>query len=300
MSDNEYFGTLEPEDTLGSQQFNSVIEDDSFTVSVSEGVPGEPGATGPVGATGPMGAPGIQGFTGATGSQGNIGATGTTGATGPIGATGIQGLTGSTGPQGDVGLTGATGLGFESTVELLIQTTEEIVVDTFDPLQIRSAKYDVQLAHQTMYGASEVRLLVDEPNIFVTQYGLLGQDLGAISAFYSPLSASYSFPNINDSAISFWGENVVRIYTSNVGVVESLLALPTDTEITINGTQGLTLTSSFTEVQPGIYDVLVQQVEPLTQLINSISWIGTGLVQLRFTALYAGTMLKYNRTVISA
>jgi len=298
-----------------------IDEEDVFTAVITEsGTTGEPGATGPSGsdgATGPIGATGLTGATGNTGATGETGLTGATGeigvagTTGPIGATGLTGATGidgntgatgiegNIGATGPIGLTGATGIGFEATTELLIETTEEVIVDTIDPSLVRSAKYEIQLTHQNMHGSSEIKLLIDEPNVFLTQYGLLGQHLGSFSAYYSPVSASYSFPNINTNAVSYWDENLVRIYTTNIGVIDSLLFLPEGTQILINNTQTLTLLTTFTEVEAGIYDATVQEVEPLTELINSISWSGTGLVQLRFSSVYANTTLKYNKTVIN-
>jgi len=289
-------------------QYSAVIEDDAFTATFVSGGTGEPGATGPTGATGPEGATGLTGATGVNGINGINGATGPTGATGPEGATGptgvtgvsgIDGATGATGPTGATGLTGATGIGFEATNELLLTTTSEVVVDTIDPLYTRSAKYDVQLSHQTMHSASEIRILIDEPNVFLTQYGLLGQPLGEFMAYYSPVSSSYSYPNINNDAISYWDEVTLRIYTTNIGVIDSLLFLPEGTQVLINNTTTLTLTSVFVEVSEGIYEAQVLEVEPLTTLISTISWVGTGLVQLRVAASFADTLLKYNKAIIS-
>jgi len=302
---------------MTEEYYSAIIEEDSFSATFTDGGTGEPGATGPIGASGATGPQGEIGATGPIGSTGPTGPTGPTGATGIeglTGATGIEGPIGATGPQGEIGatgvdgiqgasgstgLTGATGLGFEATVSQLIETTEQVVVDTVDPLYVRSVKYDIQLSHQNMHSASEIRILIDEPNVFLTQYGLLGQPLGEFMAYYSPVSSTYSFPNINDDAISYWDENTVRIYTTNIGVIDSLLFLPAGIEITINNTTTLTLTSVFTEVSEGIYEAQVLEVEPLTTLISTISWVGTGLVQLRVSASFADTLLKYNKAVIN-
>jgi len=294
----------------------ATLEEDSFSATLESGTTGEPGATGPTGATGAtgiQGASGSTGLTGATGPQGIEGAsgsTGLTGATGPTGATGAEGqigatgetgATGATGAQGasgSTGLTGATGLGFQAVQQLLIETTDLVVIDTLDPEVVRSAKYDVQLSHQTQHSASEIRVLIDEPNVFLTQYGSLGQPLGTFSSFYSPVASSYSFPDINSSALSYWDDITLRVYTDNNSVGESLLFLPEGTEVTINGSTTLTTSSTFDEISEGVYQASVVEVQPLTELVNTISWVGTGLVEIRINATFANTVLKYNKSVI--
>lgn len=301
----------------------ATLEEDTFFATMDSGTTGEPGATGPIGATGPqgnigatgevgstgpVGATGIQGEVGSTGPIGPTGSTGATGvngasgATGLTGATGIQGLTGATGIQGasgSTGLTGATGAGFAATVDILVDTTSEVLIDTLDPITVRSAKYEVQLSHLNMHNASEIRVLVDEPNVFLTQYGLLGQHLGNFTSYYSPVSSTYSFPDINNTNISYWSAGTLRVYTSNTSVVNSLSYLPIGTEITLNGNETITTSSTFEEVSEGIYEASTTEQEILTELVNTISWVGTGLVEIRFAAVFANTSLKYNKTIIS-
>jgi hypothetical protein len=211
----------------------------------------------------------------------------------------LGGLTGATGPQGiqgasgSTGLTGATGIGFAAAVTIEVDTLEEILIDTLDPIEVRSSKYEILLSHENMHSSSEFRVLIDEPNVFLTQYGLLGPHLGSFAAYYSPLDSTYSFPDINSTLISFWDNNTVRIYTTNASVIDSLTTLPIGTIITINDSETLTTASAFTKVADGIFEAFSVELKDPMVLISTISWIGSGLVELRFTGVFTNTTLRY-------
>lgn len=300
---------------------------------------GERGATGPgggdAGATGIQGASGINGssgIAGATGEQGasGIGLTGATGATG-IGETGASGINGATGVQGasgigetgasgadstvpgatgeqgatGVGLTGATGVagasgaGVTPTITFTTSTTDQVIVETIDAALYRSVKYEMQVTSGTSYQASELRLLIDEPNIFLTEYGMIGDSLGMFSAYYSPLNSDYSSPDINNGGMSIWTSHALTIYTSNNNVIQGLLSITPGTTMTLNGSITVTTATAFVETDAGIYEVqTVENRSPLL-LISRIVWTGTGDIELRFTPDYAVNTLKYIKTTIA-
>ena len=270
------------------------------------GATGTAGATGVRGATGITGASGSTGLTGATGSNGTNGATGVIGASG-VGATGVAGASGisgasgyigSDGATGSTGLTGATGAGLVQTT-FTTSSTNTVVLETINSTLHRSAKYDMQLTSSSMYQVTELRLLVDLPNVYLTQYGAIGDPLGSFDAYYSPLSNDYSSPDINTVALSFWNGSNVRIYTTDDDVILGLLSAPIGTVFTLNsGATTFTSSALFTEVSAGIYGTTATVSQSPTLTISRIVWAGTGDIELRFTPAYAVTTLKYLRTVI--
>jgi hypothetical protein len=273
-------------------------------VAGASGATGVQGASG-VGATGVQGASGIgaSGISGASGSQGIQGASGVTGVQGAsgIGASGISGASGyvgSDGATGSTGLTGATGAGLVQTT-FTTSSTNTVVLETINSTLHRSAKYDMQLTSSTMYQVTELRLLVDLPNVYLTQYGAVGDPLGSFDAYYSPLSNDYSSPDINTVALSFWNGSNVRIYTTDDDVILALLSAPIGTVFTLNsGATTFTSSALFTEISAGIYGTTATVSQSPTLTISRIVWAGTGDIELRFTPAYAVTTLKYLRTVI--
>lgn len=283
------------------------------------------GATGPSGATGPQGASGISGASGSAGLLGATGATGTQGASGISGASGSNGVSGATGPQGiqgasgitgasgisgasgyvgsdgatgSTGLTGATGFGLGQTV-FTTSSTNKVVVETVDATLYRSAKYEMQVSTSTKYQALEFRLLIDDPNVFLVQYGSIGTSLGTFETFYSPLNNSFISPAINTGGLSYWNGTSVRVYTTDNAAIQALLSIPSGTVITLNsGATTLTTSGSFTEVSSGVYGVSSVETRSPTLLISRIQWTGSGQIELRFTPDYAVTTLKYLRTTI--
>ena len=272
----------------------------------SGGIDGATGATGAQGNIGLTGATGVQGdigLTGATGSQGNIGLTGATGTEGASGSTGIgltgatgAGLTGATGIQG---VEGASGVGVQPTTEFNTVSTDEVIIDSIDPSVYRSAKYDIQITYSTQYQSSELKLLNDPPNVFVTQYAVIGNDLGSFATYYSPLINNYSFPSINFSAISYWDTNTIRIYTINDAVIQALLTASIGNTFTFNSTETATLSTKFVEITAGIYEADSLETNASISLITNLSWTGSGNIELRFTPVHAITNLKYIKYAIA-
>jgi hypothetical protein len=266
----------------------------------ASGVQGEPGATGSQGATG-TGLTGATGISGATGSQGDIGATGVglTGATGISGATGPQGASGadSTIP-GATGVAGATGVGAAPITTFTTYSTDQVVVETIDGTLYRSVKYEMQLSTSDQFQATELRLLVDDPNVFLTQYGSIGDFLGAFSSFYTPLNNNYSSPNINVGGLSVWNGTGIRVYTGTNSVQLALLSIPVGTTLTLNGSVTAVLQTPFTQTSTGIYDAVSTITKSPTLAITNIAWTGSGNIELRFTPTNAVTTLKYIKTEI--
>jgi hypothetical protein len=290
------------------------------TVNVQVGNGGRGGGIGRPGATGAQGASGIgaTGYTGATGAQGasGIGATGYTGATGPQGgtgndgATGVQGASGSgaTGPQGGTGNDGATGVqgasgtGVQPSVAYTTANTNEVVFDTIDTTLYRSAKYEMQITSGSQYSATELRLLVDEPNVYLTEYGAIGEALGTFSSYYSPLSNDYSSPAINNGGMSVWSGTNLRFYTIDDTAILGLLSIPVGTTLTIydnlSNIFNVTLASAFVNTSSGIYDAETTASRSPTLLIAAVQWTGSGLIELRFKPINNTTTLKYLKTTI--
>jgi hypothetical protein len=240
---------------------------------------------------------GANGATGVTGASGVAGATGVS-VSGATGVAGASGYVGSDGATGSTGLTGATGAGLVQTT-FATSSTNTVVLETIDSTLYRSAKYDMQLSTSSMYQATELRLLIDLPNVYLTQYGAIGDPLGSFDAYYSPLSNDYSSPDINTVALSFWNGSNVRIYTTDDDVILGLLSAPIGTVFTLNsGATTFTSSALFTEVSAGIYGTTATTSQSPTLTISRIVWTGTGDIELRFTPAYAVTTLKYLRTVI--
>ena len=239
------------------------------------------------------GAVGVQGASGVTGSTGVTGASGVQGASGISGASGYVGSDGATGPQG------ATGFGLVETV-FTTSTTDKVVIEVVDPALYRSAKYEMQLSTSSQYQATELRLLIDLPNVYLTQYGTIGDVLGSFESYYSPLSNDYASPDINTGGVSYWNGTAVRVYTTDTDVILGLLSAPAGTVFTLNsGATTFTLEEVFTEVSTGVYGAVASTTRTPTLLINRIEWAGSGDIELRFTPIYAATTLKYLRTTIA-
>ena len=277
----------------------------------SDGATGPQGVDGSTGPQGPQGASGIQGINGASGYvgsdgatgpqgiQGASGATGIRGASGVNGATGPQGIQGASGASGSLGLTGATGFGLSETI-FTTSSTDKVVIETVDPTLYRSAKYEMQLSTSSKYQATELRLLIDLPNVYLTQYGTIGDALGVFESYYSPASNDYSSPNINTGGLSYWNGTSVRIYTTNTNVILGLLSAADGTVFTLNGgATSFTLSGTFSEVSTGVYGAVATTTRSPTLLISRIQWAGTGNIELRFTPDYSVTTLKYLRTTIA-
>lgn len=273
------------------------------------GAAGATGSTGPLGltgATGPEGQIGASGYVGSDGATGPQGASGIDGATGPQGASGIQGIdgaSGATGSQGSTGLTGATGPGIEAPVIITTSSTDEIVIDSFDITEYKSAKYEVQTVSGSSSSASELRILVDHPNVFLTEYGILGDSLGTFSSFYSPLVNSYSNGDLVDGAASYWNGFILRIYTTNHNLIQALLAIEPETniDVTLLGGETSTVTTlnTFSQVSPTAYQVTLHQSNTPSELVTAIEFAGSGLVELRFEPINAITTVTYIRTPIN-
>jgi hypothetical protein len=254
---------------------------------------GGAGATGAVGASGV----GTSGATGITGASGAAGATGV-GTSGATGITGASGIIGASGVQGATGEIGASGAGVAPTTIFTTSSTNEVVVETIDTTLYRSAKYEMQVTHSTVYQASELRLLVDGPNVYLTQYGSIGESLGVFSTYYSPLSNNYSSPAINTGGLSVWNGTNIRFYTTDNTVQQALLSATVGTVLTLNGSVSTTLSSKFAETSSGIYDAATTTNKSPSLLISNVTWTGSGEVELRFKPNYAVNTLKYIRTTI--
>jgi len=294
----------------------------------TQGVQGASGPQGNFGATGIRGASGSIGLTGATGvgTQGDTGATGATGvqgASGSIGLTGATGIQGIQGASGSIGLTGATGVGVQGasgvsgatgiqgasgiaslqTYTVNASTTNEVVIDTLDPMEVRSVKYEMQITHGTDFQATELRLLIDEPYAYVTEYGSIGTALGQFSAYYSPVTNNYSSPDINIGALSVWNSTNFRVYSNSDAVTMALLSIPVGTSITVtdnaSNSYTLTLATAFSLTSAGILDCTTVQTRSPTKIINNITWTGTGLTELRFKPFNTSTTIKFIPTTIA-
>jgi hypothetical protein len=266
------------------------------------GVAGASGAVGAIGASGVAGASGA-GINGASGANGLAGATGPQGANGVGGATGIRGATGAPGASGigATGIQGASGAaapGAEITTFVTASTNEDLI-DVIDVETYRSAKYEMQLTSGTDYSATELRLLHSNENVFLTEYGALGDALGNFNTYYSPLSNDYTSPQINNGGLSLWDETTIRVYTTNNAVQQALLSAVETLSIELNSTTDITLASKFVEVDAGIYEAETVESTGSLVLISRMVWTGTGFVELRFTPVNAVTTLKYTKALIS-
>jgi hypothetical protein len=266
------------------------------------GVTGASGAAGAIGASGVAGASGA-GINGASGVNGLDGATGPQGTNGVGGATGIRGATGTPGATGigATGIQGASGAaapGAEITTFVTSSTNEDLI-DVIDVETYRSAKYEMQLTSGTDYSATELRLLHSNENVFLTEYGALGNALGNFNTYYSPLSNDYTSPQINNGGLSLWDETTIRVYTTNNAVQQALLSAVETLSIELNSTTDITLASKFVEVDAGIYEAETVESTGSLVLISRMVWTGTGFVELRFTPVNAVTTLKYTKALIS-
>lgn len=263
------------------------------------GIQGASGSTGPQGVQGASGISGASGYVGSDGATGPQGIQGASGVTGASGISGASGYIGSDGASGATGYTGATGFGLVETV-FTTSTTDKVVIETIDPTLYRSAKYEMQISTSSLYQATELRLLIDLPNVYLTQYGTIGDVLGSFESYYSPLSNDYTSPDINTGGVSYWNGTDVRVYTTDTDVILGLLAATAGTVFTLNsGATTFTLEEVFTEVSAGVYGAVASTTRTPTLLINRIEWAGSGDIELRFTPIYASTTLKYLRTTIA-
>ena len=243
---------------------------------------------------------GIQGLSGTGGGTGDgaTGATGPAGASGAQGASGISGASGYVGSDGATGPQGATGVGLVQSV-FTTSSTNQVVVEDIDASKYRSAKYEMQLSTSSMFQATELRLLIDLPNVYLAQYGSIGESLGTFDTYYSPLSNDYSSPDINTGGVSYWNGNNVRIYTTNNDVILGLQSAPVGTMFTVNGgAYTFTISTFFSEISTGVYGAVTNTSHSPSLLISRIQWAGSGNIELRFTPDYAVTTLKYLRSAI--
>lgn len=233
-------------------------------------------------------------FSGATGYTGATGA----GVTGATGSAGVNGATGSAGVNGATGVVGASGAGPATTI-FTTSSTAEVVVETIDVSIYRSVKYEMQATSGSDYAVSELRLLIDTPNVFLTEYAGLGNPLGSFASFYSPASNNYSSPDINNGGLSFWTNTDLTIYTTNANVIEALLSAPAGTVISLNSAAlSATLATVFVEVNAGIYTATTTTSRSPTALVTNIAWTGSGNIELRFTPVNSVTTLKYKKVNI--
>ena len=274
--------------------------------STTNGATGVAGASGVSGASGISGATGIAGASGSgntgasgvAGASGIAGATGSAGTNGATGSAGVNGATGSAGTNGATGVVGASGAG-PATIIFTTSSTAEVVIETIDVSIYRSVKYEMQVTSGSDYAVSELRLLIDTPNVFLTEYAGLGSPLGSFASFYSPASNNYSSPNINNGGLSFWNNTDLTIYTTNANVIEALLSAPTGTVISLNSAAlSATLASAFVEVNAGIYTAATTTSRSPNTLVTNIAWTGSGNIELRFTPVNSVTILKYKKVSI--
>jgi hypothetical protein len=274
--------------------------------STTNGATGIAGASGVSGASGISGATGIAGASGSgnagasgiTGASGISGATGSAGVNGATGSAGVNGATGTAGTNGATGIAGATGAGPGTTI-FTTSSTAEVVVETINVSIYRSVKYEMQATSGSNYAVSELRLLIDTPNVFLTEYAGLGNPLGSFASFYSPASNNYSSPVINNGGLSFWNNTGLTIYTTNANVIEALLSAPAGTVISLNSAAlSATLASAFVEVNAGIYTAATTTSRSPNTLITNIAWTGSGNIELRFTPVNSITTLKYKKVSI--
>lgn len=269
----------------------------------ASGIQGEIGASGAIGATGA----GLTGATGSSGPQGPAGASGVGGASGYVGtdgATGIRGASGSTGltgATGGIGPVGASGAGVISeTVFITDGTTDEQLLDVIDTATVRSVKYEMQVSRGSDVQVSELRLLHDDADVFLNEYGILGTDLGSFATYFSPLTNNYSSPNINTGGTSYWNGSTLRVYTTSNTVIQALQSIIIGLEVRLNSSAyTVQTTSKFTEISTGIWQATVTPTRSPLLLLSNIAWDGTGTCELRFTPSGGVTTLKYIRTDLS-
>jgi hypothetical protein len=195
------------------------------------------------------------------------------------------------------------GGGTVTTITTSSSNTNETLIDSFDPTSVRSVKYELQMSRNSDYQATEIRLVTDLPNIFLTEYGLVGTPLGEFNSYYSPATNNYSPSSINNGGVSVWNGTNFRVYTSNTTVQMALLSANTGTNITGTDTgsnyYSVTLASAFTQTGSGIYDATVTVSQSPAKLVNSIVWTGSGKAELRFKPNNTSTTIKFIATTIS-
>jgi hypothetical protein len=195
------------------------------------------------------------------------------------------------------------GGGTVTTITTSSSNTNETLIDSFDPTSVRSVKYELQMSRNSDYQATEIRLVTDLPNIFLTEYGSVGTPLGEFNSYYSPATNNYASPSINNGNISVWNGTNFRVYTSNTTVQLALLAATSGTNITGVDTgsnaYSLTLSSAFRETSSGIYDATTSTSQSPSKLVSSVVWTGSGLSELRFKPNNTSTTVKFIATVIS-
>jgi hypothetical protein len=145
-----------------------------------------------------------------------------------------------------------------------------------------------------------LRLLVDLPNIYLTEYGSIGESLGTFKTYYSSASNDYSSPYINNGGLSVWNGTTLTIYTIHNEVIQGLFSMYAGDTFTFNGEAATaTLSSVFTEVSTGIYEATTAENRSPPLLLSRIQWTGTGNIELRYTPFNAVTTLRYIKTEIS-
>ena len=181
--------------------------------------------------------------------------------------------------------------------------TNETVINSFDPATVKSIKYELQISRNSDYQATEIRLVSDVPNIFLTEYGLVGVSLGEFNSYYSPATNNYASPSINNGGVSVWNGTNFRVYTSNTTVQLALLSASIGTNITgvdnTSNSYSITLASKFTQTSSGIYDATTTVSQSPSKLISTIVWTGSGLAELRFKPNNTSTTIKFITTSIS-
>lgn len=185
------------------------------------------------------------------------------------------------------------------TITFTTSSTAEVVVENIDSTLYRSVKYEMQLTSALFNQVSELRLLIDNENAFLTEYGTIGDALGNFASYYSPLNNDYSAPDINNGGLSYWNSYTLYVYTADSVVQQSLLSLIATNVIRINDTTNITLSTKFIESSPGLYQASTVGTPGSLTLISRIAWTGTGNVELRFTPVNSATTIKYIRTFLS-
>ena len=106
-------------------------------------------------------------------------------------------------------------------------------------------------------------MVIDFPNVFMSEYALVGEQLGTFATYYSPASNDYSGSDLTFGGISVWTDNNVRIYTGNDNLAQALLAAPLGTIFTVStmnmGIHTKALIGKFTMYTPGIYDGVLDE-----------------------------------------
>lgn len=181
--------------------------------------------------------------------------------------------------------------------------TNETLIDSFDPASVKSVKYELQMSRNSDYQATEIRLVSNVPNIYLTEYGIIGNPLGEFNSYYSPATNNYASPSINNGGISVWNGTNFRVYTSNTTVQLALLSANIGTNITgvdnASSSYSITLASKFTQTSSGIYDATTTVSQSPSKLISTIVWTGSGLAELRFKPNNTSTTVKFIATTIS-